>query len=71
MSDAPEVLLVDIEGAGRMLSLGRSKIYSLLAQGRLSSIKIGRARRLLVSELCRFVETELAEDLANQEGDQI
>ena len=71
MSDTVNAMLVTVEEAGRLLALGRSTVYALVAQGRLSSIKIGRARRVPITELRRFIETELgAEELDDQEGDQ-
>jgi excisionase family DNA binding protein len=37
--------------AAKVLGLSRSKIYELLAEGRLESVKIGRARLIKVSSI--------------------
>jgi excisionase family DNA binding protein len=39
-----ERLLISIPDAAVVLGLGRSKIYELMAQGRLESVSIGRRR---------------------------
>ena len=47
----PEVRLVDALQAGRMLSLSRTSIYSLVAAGELHPIRLGRASRFRVTEI--------------------
>lgn len=37
-----ENILVSIPDAGRMLSVGRSTLYRLIADGKLETVKIGR-----------------------------
>ncbi len=49
-------LLLTIEEAARRLSIGRSHIYELMRQGGLRSVRIGRSRRILTSDLDSFVE---------------
>jgi len=49
-------LLVDPTEAGRRLHLSRSVIYELLGKGDLASIKIGKSRRIAVTEIERYVE---------------
>jgi excisionase family DNA binding protein len=53
-------LIVTVEEAADILSLSRSKIYSLIRSGKIRALKIGRSRRIPVAELQRFVELELA-----------
>ncbi len=50
-----ETLLIDVGEAARRLRLGRSITYELLRTGQLRSVKIGGARRILVSDLADFV----------------
>ena len=57
---ASEPLLVTVEDAARMLSLHRSRLFPLMAQGAIKSCKIGRSRRIAVSELRRFIEEQMA-----------
>jgi excisionase family DNA binding protein len=44
-------VLVSIPDAGRALGLGRSKIYDLIAQGRLETVTIGRRRLVRVQSV--------------------
>ena len=48
-------LLLTVVEAGGALGLKRSKIYQLLQSGRLRSIRIDGARRVLVTDLLDFV----------------
>lgn len=49
-------LLLTPEEAAEALSIGRSKLYQLLAAGALRSVTIGSSRRVPVEELRAFVE---------------
>jgi excisionase family DNA binding protein len=51
-----EQLLLRPGEAARVLSLGRSKLYELLASGELPSVKIGRATRIPAASLRDWVE---------------
>ncbi len=55
-------LLVDAEGAARILGCSRSTIFMLRQQGLLRGVKLGRARRFPVSELRALVERLQAVD---------
>jgi excisionase family DNA binding protein len=57
MSESPVVLLTP-EQAAEALGIGRWKLYDLLRQGRLRSIRIGSCRRISTAALLEFV-TEL------------
>jgi excisionase family DNA binding protein len=48
-------LLVRVEEAARILSLGRSKIYELMGSGELPSVKCGKARRIPLAALEQWV----------------
>lgn len=50
-----QVLLLTPEEAARRLSIGRTTIYALIAHGDLSSVNVGRCRRIPVSALRSFV----------------
>lgn len=51
-----EKVLLSIPEAADRLSLGRSKLYELMAAGELKPVRIGRAVRLATSEVDRFAE---------------
>ena len=52
----PAPALYTVERAARRLSLGRSKVYQLLARGDLPSVRIDGARRIKASDIDQFVE---------------
>ena len=49
-------VLLSPEEVADALGVSRSKVYELLASGRLHSIKIGRCRRIVRSVLLQFVD---------------
>jgi excisionase family DNA binding protein len=52
--------LLKVEEAAAVLSLGRSKVYELLACGELPAVKIGRATRIPADSLRRWVDEQIA-----------
>ena len=57
--DIPELVgkrLLRITEAATVLSLGRSKVYELIASGRLKSVKIDNSRRVSVSAVADFLD---------------
>lgn len=46
-----DTLLCSIPDAARALGLGRSKIYELIAEGRLETVTIGRRRLVRVESV--------------------
>jgi len=50
-----EKLLLTPEEAAEVLGIGRSKLYQLLADGTLDSVKLGGLRRVSVDALREFV----------------
>lgn len=54
----PISLTVRIPVAMRMLGLGRSKIYELMDEGAIDSIKVGRARLVVTESLHAFVKSK-------------
>ena len=49
-------LLLTPEDAADLLSIGRSKLYELIGDGRLASVRIDGSRRVPMSALVEFVE---------------
>ncbi|MDP6549174.1 MAG: helix-turn-helix domain-containing protein [Dehalococcoidia bacterium] len=63
--DSQRLLLTIPEVASR-LGLGRSLVYQLVMKGEISSIKVGRARRVPVTALEQFILDRIA--LAQGDG---
>jgi excisionase family DNA binding protein len=53
-------LLVTVEEAAAMLSLGRTLTWALVRKGELRSIRIGKTRRVIVSSLHEYIERQSA-----------
>ena len=51
----PERLLVNVREACRMLHVGRSTFYKLIASGEIATVHIGAARRIVVADLLTYV----------------
>ena len=58
-----EKLLLTAREAAEVLGVGRSKVYELMATGRLRSVKVDGCRRVTREALVEFV-TSLGEDVA-------
>jgi len=56
-------ILFKVEEAARVLSIGRTTVYELIASGALRSIRINSSRRITRAALEEFVNA-LAEDQA-------
>jgi excisionase family DNA binding protein len=65
----PAKLLLTPEEAAAMLSVGRTRVYELIANGELAAIRIGRSRRIPVLVLERFVR-QLLEDASGTSGER-
>jgi excisionase family DNA binding protein len=55
MATGSVVKLLTVVEAARELGISRSKVYELLADGELPSVRIGRTRRIAVTALEEFV----------------
>ena len=55
-----DALLVNVRDADKMLNIGRSKMYELIAAGEIASMRIGSVRRVVVADLAAYVERTLA-----------
>ena len=53
-------LLVTVEEAAAMLSLGRTLTWALVRKGELRSIRVGKTRRVIVSSLHEYIERQSA-----------
>ena len=60
-TEESKALLITIDEAAARLSIGRSHIYQQMQLGRLRSVRIGRSRRILESDLAAFIEELLSE----------
>lgn len=49
-------LLLTPEEAGKVLGIGRTKVYELMLSNALESVKIGASRRIPAESLTTFVE---------------
>ena len=49
------VRLVTIPAAAKLLGVSRSKLYELLGEGALPTVRIGRSRRIAITDLEAFV----------------
>ena len=49
-------LLYRPQEVARMLGLGRTNVYALMARGELSSVKVGSARRIPAVDVEQFVQ---------------
>ncbi|WP_028934249.1 excisionase family DNA-binding protein [Pseudonocardia spinosispora] len=57
---APRVLLT-VEAAARQLSIGRTRMYELLKAGEVTSVRVGRLRRIPADALADYVMRLTAE----------
>jgi excisionase family DNA binding protein len=64
----PEALLVNVREAAKMLGIGRSKLYELIAAGEIASIRIGAVRRVVVADLTAYIERSLTTQGRKQRG---
>jgi excisionase family DNA binding protein len=61
---APQRLLLRIPEVAETLGIGRTKIYELIATGELPTIRVGRAIRISVSTLQKWVEAREQQGLS-------
>ncbi len=55
-----EPLLIRAEEAAKLLGLGRSKVFQMIAAGELPVIRMGRSVRVPRAELMRWIESRTA-----------
>ena len=49
-------LLISVDEAGRLLSVGRTKIYELIAAGDLDGRKAGKSTRIVMASIHQYVD---------------
>jgi excisionase family DNA binding protein len=49
-------MLVTVRAAAKILALGESTVYGLVASGELPFVRVGRAKRLAVRDLEQWIE---------------
>ena len=59
--DTMDIQLMRVAEVAARLTLSRSKTYELITTGELRALRVGRSRRVLVSELERFVAQQMAD----------
>jgi excisionase family DNA binding protein len=59
----PEKYLLTAEEAARALNIGRTRIYGLIKNNDLQSVKVGRSRRVVASSINTFIERRLVEQV--------
>jgi excisionase family DNA binding protein len=63
-------ILVNVEEAGEILSLGRSKLLELTYKGKLPSLKVGRRRLYPLEGLANWAKDQMVEAFSGgTEGD--
>lgn len=55
LEEKSAALLISVEEAASILGIGRTLIFELIMQGKVSSVKIGRRRLVVRQELDEFV----------------
>jgi excisionase family DNA binding protein len=55
-----EPLVVSTVRAARMLDIGKTRLFELLREGKLDSVKLGRSRRIFVNSIRRLIEQKAA-----------
>jgi excisionase family DNA binding protein len=63
ISEEAEAQLCTVPEAQDRLKIGRTRLYALLAEGQLESVRIGRSRRIPLASIRRFIA-----DLRDQTG---
>lgn len=59
---APEgKILLTVEEATTRMSVGRTKLFALIKDGQIRSVKIGKSRRIVAASIHEFVEARLAD----------
>jgi len=56
-------LLFTVNEVARFLSIGRHRVFDLIREGRLNSVKVGASRRISARALADFVAVLEEEDL--------
>lgn len=63
ITEIPQPLLLNVNQVAKMLGLGRTKVYELIATRQLPAIHFGRAVRVPTASLQRWVEQQEHKDV--------
>ena len=65
--------LLTIEDVQQVLSIGRTKVFTLIASGELKSIRIGSSRRITSDALGEFINrlVKESESVSNDETERV
>lgn len=63
MTEIPQPLLLNVNQVAKMLGLGRTKVYELIATRQLPAIHFGRAVRVSSASLQRWLEQQEHKDV--------
>ena len=55
---SPEPICVKVNDAARMISVGRTKLYELIASGEIEAIKLGKSTRVTTASLHELVSRQ-------------
>ena len=55
-TDLEQRKLLTVQETQELLSIGRTRLFQLIASGRLKSVKIGSSRRIPISAVDEFIE---------------
>jgi excisionase family DNA binding protein len=64
------VVLLTPERAAEALGIGRWKLYDLLRQGRLRSLRIGTCRRISTDAVREFIATDALRGVAGERAER-
>ncbi|WP_084467932.1 helix-turn-helix domain-containing protein [Actinokineospora inagensis] len=66
---ATRPLLLRVEDAAALLSIGRTRVYDLLRTGQLTSVKIFGARRIPLAEVEEYIKVLVQQARALQQAE--
>ncbi len=55
---SPEPICVKVNDAARMIGVGRTKLYELIASGEIEAIKLGKSTRITTASLHALVSRQ-------------
>jgi excisionase family DNA binding protein len=55
-SSTPDPICVRVNDAARMIGVGRTKLYELIAAGEVEMIKLGKSTRITTTSLHELIE---------------
>lgn len=56
MTALPDQICVRVNDAARMIGVGRTKLYELIATGEVETVKLGKATRITTASLHELVK---------------